>query len=346
MDHAHIALAATVMLATALTAVLLCLVKTRSNAVLLKKQLDSAIEANIRRTGFFSNMVHELKMPLSVILGAAQLIEMKLTSERQDEKAADGAAFLKTNCTVPQSDYMQKNIAAIKCNCYRMMKLTGNLLDLAKSEAGYLKLKPVNCDLCILLEEIVHSVQPYAVKKQLDLQFRKPQDKLVVAVDAEKAERIMLNLLSNAIKFTNPGGSIIVSAYTADGLVFISVKDTGVGIPAEKQNEIFGLYSQAGLHSCAEKEGHGIGLYLVKTFVELHQGNIKLFSEEGRGSEFIIDLPARTVEPSREALNAGDNEFTATYGQELTADSSQGVRAAIGRDFTAGDAANMEFSGE
>lgn len=310
MDPAHIALTAAVMLAAALTAVLLCLMKTRKNAMLLKKQLDSAIEANNIRTSFFPNMVHELKMPLSIILGAAQLIENKLKIGCQDEKITDGSS-------VSQNDYIQKKIAAIKCNCYRMMRLTRNLLDLARSEAGYLKLNPVNCDLDTLLEEIVQSVLPYAAEKQLDLQFNKPRDRLVVALDIEKTERIILNLLSNAIKFTNPGGSIIVSAYTADGRVFISVKDTGVGIPAEKQNDIFSLYSQAGLHSCAEKEGHGIGLYLVKTFVELHKGNIKLISEVGRGSEFIIDLPARTVRPSRAVFSAGDQGLTAAHGEEI-----------------------------
>ena len=298
----RIALAAVVVLAAALAFVSLCLIKSNNNAKLLKKQLDSAIEANSRRTGFFSSMVHELKMPLSIILGAAQLIEMKRKSEHQDENGTE------------------KHIAAIKCNCYRMMRLTGNLLDLARSEAGYLVLKPVNCDLCRLLEEIVRSVRPYAMKKQIGLVFRSAHDSIVAAVDIEKMERIMLNLLSNAIKFTDPGGSVIVSAYSADGRVFISVKDTGVGIPPDRQNDIFGLYSQAGIHS-AEKEGSGIGLYLVKAFAELHHGNVRLISEEGKGSEFIVDLPSGTVTSSPEVSDVG--EF--------------GIKA--------GDAVSIEFSG-
>ena len=101
MDPAHIALTAAVMLAAALTAVLLCLMKTHKNAMLLKKQLDSAIEANNIRTSFFPNMVHELKMPLSIILGAAQLIENKLKIGCQDEKITDGSS-------VSQNDYIQK----------------------------------------------------------------------------------------------------------------------------------------------------------------------------------------------------------------------------------------------
>ena len=112
MDPAHIALTAAVMLAAALTAVLLCLMKTRKNAMLLKKQLDSAIEANNIRTSFFPNMVHELKMPLSIILGRP-LIENKLKIRMPGLKKLQMAPLF------PQNDYMtEKNRAILKCNCY------------------------------------------------------------------------------------------------------------------------------------------------------------------------------------------------------------------------------------
>jgi two-component system cell cycle sensor histidine kinase PleC len=315
MDLSHAALATVIMLA-AMMAVILLYIKSHKNAKLLRKQLESAVEANNARTGFFSSMVHELKTPLSIILGAVQLIEMK----RKDR--CRGADEINVNgIDVSQNDCVENHLTAIKCNCYRMMRLTNNLLDLARSDAGYLALRLVNCDLCVLLDEIVRSVLPYALKKQLDLRFNRPQGGIVVALDIEKTERIMLNLLSNAIKFTNPGGSIIVSAYTADGRVFISVKDTGVGIPADRQGDIFDLYRQSGLNARAEKEGYGIGLFLVKTFVELHHGNIRLVSERSRGSEFIVDLPAVTVKFSPDVSNSGDLKIMAD------------------------DAANIEFSG-
>jgi len=304
MDPTRIVLAGVVILAAvlaaALVAVLICLKKSHNEARLLKEQLDSTIKTDERRISFFSSMVHELKMPLSVILGAVQLIEIKQKNMQQDEKKTNGTA-------IQETAHMEKNIAAIKHNCHRMMKLTNDLIDLAKSETGYLRLRPVNCDLCALLDEIVQSVQPYALKKQLDLRFEKRAcGRIIVALDMEKTERIMLNLLSNAVKFTDPGGSITVSAYTADGRVYISVKDTGTGIPADKQDEIFDLYKQSGLHPCAEKEGFGIGLFLVKKFVELHRGNIRLISNKDMGSEFIIDLPAETVKSSQKAPDADD----------------------------------------
>jgi signal transduction histidine kinase len=152
MDPTRIVLAGVVILAAvlaaALVAVLICLKKSHNEARLLKEQLDSAIKTDERRISFFSSMVHELKMPLSVILGAVQLIEIKQKNMQQDEKKTNGTA-------IQETAHMEKNIAAIKHNCHRMMKLTNDLIDLAKSETGYLRLRPVNCDLCALLDEIV-----------------------------------------------------------------------------------------------------------------------------------------------------------------------------------------------
>jgi len=314
MDLLHITLAIAVILAVAFAIVLFCLIKSVNDAKQLKKQLDSAVEDTKKKISFFSGLVHDLKMPLSVILGAAQLIEMKLKNRDGDDGASNDT------CS-PGNDHLVKNLSAIKSNCYRMMRLTNNLIDLARSETGHLALKPMNCDLCSLLEEIVRSVRPYAAKKQIDLRFSRTHDRISAAVDIEKTERIMLNLLSNAIKFTEPGGTVIVSSHTADGHIFISVKDTGIGIPADRQSRIFGLYQQAGLDSLAEKEGYGIGLYLVKTFVELHHGNIRVISEEGKGSEFIIELP------------------------DGTAKTPQGIQDTDDYGIMADDTANIEFSG-
>jgi len=247
----------------------------------LSRQLSAAIEDAGRKTGFFSNMVHELKTPLSVVLGSVQLIEMKLRNTHQNTH---------------QDEYVTVKLKTAEYNCYRMMRLINNLLDLSRSEAGYLELKPVNCDLGLLLEEMIGSVRPYAEKKDLELICKKPEERIIIALDIEKTERILLNLLSNAIKFTNPGGCIAVSSSLSGGRVRISVKDNGVGIPADRQADIFDRFRQSESCKSAECHGSGIGLSLVKTFVELHQGNIKVISEKDKGSEFIIDLPAKTVE--------------------------------------------------
>ncbi len=266
----------TILLVIILGMAVLYILSQRKNRS-LSRQLAAAIEASDRQAGFFSNMTHELKTPLSVILGAVQLIELK-------------------GKDIPQDEIVQKKLKTIKYNCYTILRLINNLLDLSRSEAGYLILKPVNCDLDMLLEEIVHSVQPYAEKKELALYCKRSDEGIIIALDIEKIERIMLNLLSNAIKFTKPGGSIVVSSNKSGDRVYISVKDTGIGIPPDKQNEIFNRYRQSGYNRSAESQGSGIGLSLVKTFVELHSGNIKIISEKDKGSEFIIDLPVNTLD--------------------------------------------------
>lgn len=241
-----------------------------------------SMESSNKRTEFYSNIIHEMKTPLSVILGALQLIDRKHGGQPEEE------------------GILLRNLRVIRHNCYRLLRLSNNLLDLAKMEAGYLKLRLVNCEIDALLEEIVQSVLPYAEQMQLDLQYIKPPSSIMTAVDKEKLERIILNLLSNSIKFTKPGGKICVStALTADR-VCITVEDTGVGIPVEMQEEIFKRYIQSGNHPKAENEGCGIGLSLVKSFVDLHHGNIRIVSEKGCGSKFTIELPLMHVNDAEE----------------------------------------------
>lgn len=244
------------------------------NKKYLTDKLNAENEQCRRKSEFFFNMVHELKTPLSVLLGAIQLMELKNGGQADAENK------------------ISKNMKIIKCNCYRMLRLINNLLDITKAEEGYLELKPVNCDLVLLLDEIIQSVMPYAAQKNLDLRFNSSTGSIDTAIDVEKMERIMLNLLSNAIKFTDPGGVITVSSYTSGDRILISVKDSGCGIPEKNHEEIFNRFRQLESSSSVKNKGSGIGLSLVKSFVSLHQGKIQVISEENLGSEFIIDLPA------------------------------------------------------
>lgn len=260
--------------------------KSASNEKLLLEKLRFTISAGDRKTEFFSNMAHELKTPLSVILAAVQLMELR------QKEAVDNAS----------GGSCQKSLKAIKYNCYRLLRITYNLLDLSKIEAGYLKLKPVKCDLNVLLDEIVQSVRPIAEKRRLNLRFDKPPEAVLIALDVEKMERIMLNLLSNAIKFTGPGGTVSVSYRRAGNSAFICVSDTGIGIDAGQQQHVFDRYYRAESCPSVKNEGCGIGLSLVRAFVNLHSGNIRIVSEKNRGSEFIVELPI-------EQMNCGAEEY-------------------------------------
>lgn len=243
----------------------------------LSNLYESAIQYDKRIIEFFSNITHDLKTPISVILGAIQLMDMK-----------------KQN--TPEENIKYKNYQIIKHNCYRLLRLANNLLDFARLDSGYLKLGLTNCNIAYLVEEITQSVMPYADQKQLSLIFDTQYEEINTAVDIEKIERVILNLLSNAIKFTAPNGTILVTITSSEDKVKISIKDTGIGIPQEKQKEIFERFRQVESKLSKEFEGSGIGLSLVKSFIELHNGNILLTSEENKGSEFIIELPVRHLE--------------------------------------------------
>lgn len=239
----------------------------------LSNLYNDAIEYDRLKTEFFSNISHELKTPLSVILGAIQLIDHK-------------ASF-----TTSEQKHSVKHLKIIKQNCYRLVRLINNILDITRIDSGYVKTNMVNCNIIYLLEEITQSVAPYAEQKGLSIEFDTEIEELITAVDIDKIERIALNLLSNAIKFTCPEGKVSVNVSSRNDKVFITVKDTGLGIPRKMHEMIFERFKQVNSSLTREHEGSGIGLSLVKSFVELHNGNIKVNSEENKGSEFIIEMP-------------------------------------------------------
>ena len=274
------------------------------NEKILSEQIDALQKCIEKNNDFFTNIAHELKTPLSVVIGAVQLLELNTCLRGVKEKGQEPDK---------SESRLERSISIIKCNCFRMLRLTHNLLDVTRAQAGYQTLNPVNCDLDLLLEEIVLSVKPYAEERQLELNYNPSPRKIILAVDMEKIERIILNLLSNAIKFTKPGGSICITSYPSRGRAFICVQDSGVGIPSDKQKEIFERFRQSGHAPNIELKGSGIGLSLVKAFVDLHKGNITVKSELGKGAEFIIDLPIRLVSteseiPAAAELNSGITE--------------------------------------
>ncbi len=196
-----------------------------------------------------------------------------------------------------------KYLKLIKQNCYRLMKLINNLLDTTKLDSGYLKLNLVNYNIVSLIEEITLSVTSYAESKGINIIFDTNVEEKIIAVDTDKIERIILNLLSNSIKFTNPGGHIFVKIKDCGENVYIHVKDTGVGIPSDKLESIFERFFQVDKTLKKNKEGTGIGLHLVKSFVEMHKGTVHIKSELGQGTEFIIKLPAVVCEKQVKSKN-------------------------------------------
>ncbi|AWK49683.1 histidine kinase [Clostridium beijerinckii] len=231
----------------------------------------------------FSNISHELKTPLNVIFSTNQLMEFY---SKKDSLEANKEKF-------------SKGINIIKQNCYRFTKLINNIIDTSKIESGFLKLNLSNENIVNITEDIVQSISDYIKAKGLNIIFDTNTEEKIIACDTDKIERIILNLISNAIKFTNANGSIFVKLIDKHDTVEIYVKDTGIGMNQEHLNNIFKRFHQVDKSLSRNAEGSGIGLFLVKSIVELHGGKISVESKQGEGSIFKIELPSKIIEKSK-----------------------------------------------
>lgn len=175
---------------------------------------------------------------------------------------------------------------------------------MSKIDAGYYKLELSNNNIVNIVEDISLSVAEYAKEKGLSLIFDTDCEELDVACDPDKIERILLNLLSNSIKNTEIGGTIYVNLTTDNENVSISVGDDENGIPKDKLSKIFNRFEQVDKCLNRNYEGSGIGLSLVKSLVNMHDGDIRVRSNLGEGSEFKFTIAnnlvssCNTVEPS------------------------------------------------
>ncbi len=238
-----------------------------------RKLLNETLEFNRMITEFFSNISHELRTPLNVILSALQVLAMDGEPEKKN-----------------------RYIKIMKQNCYRLLRLINNLIDITRIDSGYVTPELQNHNIVNVVEDITLSVAQYVEDKGISFIFDTDVEEKIIACDPEKIERIMLNLISNAVKFTDEGKQISVMLLDEGDNIKISVKDTGVGIPKDKLGIIFERFRQADNSLSRNHEGSGIGLSLVKALVEMHGGSISVNSRLGEGSEFIVSLPARKLD--------------------------------------------------
>jgi signal transduction histidine kinase len=241
------------------------------NAMLLRKVREYEELRNV----FFANLSHELRTPLNVIFSAQQMMHLVISKQA---------------CTDCKNQIIKYN-RIVKQNCYRLIRLIGNLIDITKIDAKYFEINKKNCDIVNVVENITQSVADYIKDKNIELFFETEIEKRIIAFDPDKVERIMLNLLSNAVKFTPENGQINVKVRLLEGYVAIHIIDNGIGISREMQDRVFERFIQADKSIKRSREGSGIGLSLVKSLVDLHEGKISLESKPGKGSEFIVKLP-------------------------------------------------------
>lgn len=241
------------------------------------KQLAEADEYDKSKTEFFTTISHELKTPINIILGSIQLYSQLHTNY-------EGCSHY-NSCL--------KYLKMMKQNCYRLLKLSNNLIDITRFDSGTVNKNFMSFNIVSIVENITLSVVEFAKNLGIDLIFDTDIEEKIIYCDADKIERVILNLISNAIKFTEREGTIEVRIKDKGEFVSISVKDTGLGIPEDKKRLIFERFEQVDSTLTRKREGSGIGLSLVKSIVEFHGGWITVDSELGKGSEFIFVLPAK-----------------------------------------------------
>ncbi len=228
------------------------------------------------RNDFFANISHEFKTPLNIILSLIQLMDFSIK-----EKVTK----------VDPEEKFEKYIEGIKQNSFRLLRLSNNIIDMTKIDSGLYSLHKTNCNIVSLIDDIVDSISQYVKSKGIDLIFDPACEEVITACDKDKIERIILNIISNSIKYIDGRGKILIRLIVENNCVVISVKDTGIGIPKENLETIFEKFKQVDDTLTRKVEGSGIGLSLVKSLVELHDGDIYIESEEGKGTTVSFYLP-------------------------------------------------------
>ncbi|WP_432664136.1 PAS domain-containing sensor histidine kinase [Wukongibacter baidiensis] len=270
-----------------------------------ENKLNEAIEHNKLTTEFFANISHEFKTPLNIMLGTFQLLILTLKIEEKEN--------YNTNS--------YKKIKIMQQNCYRLLRLVNNLIDITKIDSGYFKLNATNLNIVSLIENITLSVAEYIQDKDIKLVFDTNIEEKLMAVDPDSIERIILNLLSNAVKFTSPGGIIKVTVESKNQILKVSVKDSGIGIPCDKKDIIFDRFRQVDKLLTRKQEGSGIGLSLVKSLVEMHDGKISVKSFEGVGTEFILEFPIKVIKYD-DSIGKSDIKFQQEYVERINVEFS------------------------
>lgn len=242
---------------------------------LLNHQTEQLEQLNDSKTKLYSNITHEFRTPLTVILGMAETLKANVQN-----KSFEGA---------------DTSLEMIRRNGKNLLQLVNEMLDLAKVESGSMELNLVQTDAIPFVKYLSESFHSLAEAKRINLTVYSEIDALEMDIDVNKMASIISNLLSNAIKFTGVNGKIIVhlnEIKTKEGELFsIKVQDNGLGLAENDLIHLFDRFYQADNQSAQYQEGTGIGLSLAKEFVELMNGSINVESTLGKGSTFTVQIP-------------------------------------------------------
>jgi signal transduction histidine kinase len=257
----------------------------------LSDALDRLQELSRLKSNLLATVSHELRTPLTSVIGYSEMLLAGLAGALNDE----------------QKDYLKTILEKGES----LLRLISSILDLSRIEARGVQLVRKPSQLDDLVQSALESVLPQSLKKKLKLNTQVAMGMPPVVIDADKIRQCLVNLLSNSVKFTPAGGQITVTAGLAErapgiagpfgsaGYFQISVEDNGIGIARDLQDKVFDTFFQADSSAAREYGGAGLGLSIVKSYIEAHGGEVAVRSDAGRGSTFTLTVP---IEPLSTAL--------------------------------------------
>jgi PAS domain S-box-containing protein len=246
-----------------------------------KKQAEHALieakmiaeSANRTKNEFLANVSHELRTPLNSIIGFSEL----MLTERRGEL----------------NEYQKHYLNNVKNSGYHLLSLINKILDISKIEAGEMDYNPQNLSIIDLVNDVGYTMHPQALNKNIELETITDKYLGNIYADENKLKEALYNLVNNAIKFTPERGKVTLQVNKLDGNIRFAVKDTGIGIPEDKQSDLFKPFTQMDSSASREYGGAGLGLALVKKFVEMHNGRIWIESEVNKGTAIYFTIPVK-----------------------------------------------------
>ena len=251
-----------------LTVAIVMIAKSIREKNILRGKIKFEQELTRYKLVFFTNIAHEFRTPLTLIQGS-------LEKEKR---------IMKANHWQPE---LEKTMRTMDKRVQRMLRLIDQLLEFRKMQAGKLKLSLQETDVVMFVQGICKMFDDAAESKQIDFKLESQLPAYLMYLDQQKMDKVVFNLLSNAFKYTPVKGRIVVSLAFQEGKLTVRVADTGVGIPKEKQAQLFSRFMQ----SSYTGENFGIGLHLTHELVKVHHGEISFHDNEGGGAVFVVKIP-------------------------------------------------------
>jgi CheY-like chemotaxis protein/nitrogen-specific signal transduction histidine kinase len=244
----------------------------------LKQAENELRELDQRKNEFLATLAHELRNPLAPLRNGLEVLRLA----GNDRATLDKARSM-----------MERQLR-------QMVRLVDDLLDVSRVSRGKIELKREDIELASVLRNALETSQPLMAERNHDLVARIPETPVILNGDLTRLSQVFWNLLNNAAKYTEPGGNIVLDVKPGRGEVAVCVRDTGIGIPPDMLSRVFDIFTQVDRSLEKSQGGLGIGLSIAKRLVEMHGGTIEARSDgHGRGSEFIVRLPARTGSPAQ-----------------------------------------------